>query len=794
MNAKAKSWAAGILLLLPLMARSAWSNTQVMSWEVHSTYYGKATPSDQSQTRSLRGLAVSADSTSIYGGFIHGLNTGRGSIRKVSSSKIDAEITIGSPEIQGIVSSNYLLNKYQYKGVATDDRGYVYGTLSLQNGATTLGFQIYSSDLSTTLGTVISEWPVRSELGGLAVQKLNGRYYAYLGRNKGAGTIECWDVTDPAFPLFNGRILLADLTGFPTAYCNGLEVDTDGTIYCASGGFGAGTRGDSVLKINANGTAAVRVTLPHTREAMDVALFQNRVYVTQYLSSDSVVTVLNKSDLSFAGRLNTGIPHPYSGAVPGTDVDNGYSGIAISRLGRIYVADQIFAVVGPNRTMYDRVLSSQLADEVGPVIIAPASITRNTDPGKATAALNPGTATATDDLDGELTPLGTRSDGQPLLAPYPMGVTTITWTAADLAGNPAQAIQTVTVLDKEPPVLTVPADQVVDATGPNGAVASYPPATGRDNAPGPVTITHSILSGSTFPLGTTIVTVTATDASKNTSTGSFKVTVRDATGPVITANNVAAEATGPTGAVVTFSPTATDLVDGVTPVTSTPASGTTFPVGTTTVTVTAVDKSGNVSTKSFTVTVRDTTPPVITVPADISAVATSTGGAVVTFTVTAIDLVSGAVPVNCTPASGSAFKPGTTTVTCTATDRAGNTATKTFLVRVCYSWSGVLPPINPAGTSVFKLGSTIPVKFQLTGASSGVSNAPAYFSYQKVGSTVGAVNATGTTTTPTTGTLFRYTTGQYIYNWSTKGLTTGTYLITINLGDGCVRTVKVGLR
>jgi hypothetical protein len=71
------------------------------------------------------------------------------------------------------------------------------------------------------------------------------------------------------------------------------------------------------------------------------------------------------------------------------------------------------------------------------------------------------------------------------------------------------------------------------------------------------------------------------------------------------------------------------------------------------------------------------------IPASIDVPATGAGGATVSFTAPAsADLVDGPVPVACTPASGSLFPVGTTTVTCTATDAHGNRATATFTVTV----------------------------------------------------------------------------------------------------------------
>jgi hypothetical protein len=90
------------------------------------------------------------------------------------------------------------------------------------------------------------------------------------------------------------------------------------------------------------------------------------------------------------------------------------------------------------------------------------------------------------------------------------------------------------------------------------------------------------------------------------------------------------------------------------------------------------------ATASLTATYVDTTPPVVHVPAPMSVLATGPSGAVVTYTATATDddPAKPNPPVNCSPASGSTFPIGTTTVTCTSTDAAGNTGTASFTVSV----------------------------------------------------------------------------------------------------------------
>lgn len=94
-------------------------------------------------------------------------------------------------------------------------------------------------------------------------------------------------------------------------------------------------------------------------------------------------------------------------------------------------------------------------DTTDPVIDCPDNIETTTDPGACSAVVNPGTATATDNCDSSPTIVGTRSDNQPLNAPYPTGTTTITWTATDDAGNSSECEQTVTVTDDEAPTITI---------------------------------------------------------------------------------------------------------------------------------------------------------------------------------------------------------------------------------------------------------------------------------------------------------------------------------------------------
>jgi hypothetical protein len=268
--------------------------------------------------------------------------------------------------------------------------------------------------------------------------------------------------------------------------------------------------------------------------------------------------------------------------------------------------------------------------------------------------------------------------------------------------------------------------------------------------------------------------------------------------------SVSAPASGPGGTTVTYVATATDLQDGTLTPSCVPASGTNFLIGTTTVNCTVTDSDGLPAKASFPVTVGDTTPPVFSgVPADIVAYATSAAGVAVTYTKpTATDAVDGPCDVTCTPTSGTTFAPGHKTVTCNASDKSGNAAKPvTFDVWVKFQAADggliFVQPINSDGSSIFKRGNTVPVKFRLTGASGGVTTLVARLSTAKISNGVTGTFVEAESNVPCDGgNTFRYdaSAGQYIYNLSTKGMTTGTWLLRVDLGDGVDHSVKISLK
>jgi len=187
-----------------------------------------------------------------------------------------------------------------------------------------------------------------------------------------------------------------------------------------------------------------------------------------------------------------------------------------------------------------------------------------------------------------------------------------------------------------------------------------------------------------LPTGTTPVLWVATDAAGYSVSCVQQVTVKDQEPPTITCPadlTVSTDAGKCSASGVALGSPITGDNCGVASVGNNAL--TVFPKGTTTVTWTVTDTSGNTATCNQTVVVGDREKPVFTCSGNIVANSASAAGSTVSWpTIVATDNCDGTVPVTCTPASGSIFPIGVATVTCSATDIAGNTATCSFTVTV----------------------------------------------------------------------------------------------------------------
>lgn len=298
-------------------------------------------------------------------------------------------------------------------------------------------------------------------------------------------------------------------------------------------------------------------------------------------------------------------------------------------------------------------------------------------------------------------PFGTAS-GVTVNVPVPLGTHVITLTVSN-GSSSATATVTVTVQDTIAPYVNAGANITLEASSSAGAAYTVTPVSSDACSTTGVVITPVL---SIYPLGATLVTVTATDASRNSASDSLVVTVVDTTPPTLSVPaNITTSATGALTPVTLGTATATDAVDGVITVTNNaPASG--FAVGTTTVIYTVTDSHANSVSKSQLVTVTDTTGPTLTIPADITTEATGALTPVVLGTASASDAVDGALAVsNNAPAGG--FPVGMTLVLYTATDSHANSVSMSQRVTVTDTTAPTLSV--PADITVTATGMLTPV-------------------------------------------------------------------------------------
>lgn len=381
-----------------------------------------------------------------------------------------------------------------------------------------------------------------------------------------------------------------------------------------------------------------------------------------------------------------------------------------------------------------------VTDNISPVIMqcgssAPASVLANsgvctyTNSGTSwnvVASDNCAVTSVSYSLSGATTGAGTSLNG----VVFNLGVTTVTWTVMDAAGNTATCSSTVIVSDNQLPAILSCGATGTENVLADAGVCTYTHsgtawnATASDNC-SVVSVTYTLsgatsgtgtsLNGVVFNPGTTTVTWKALDGSGNFSTCSFNVIVGDNQNPVISncsaiGNQVVNANTGLCtythnnnnwNAAATDNCTVSSIVytlSGATAGAGTSLNGVQFNLGVTTVAWVATDATGNTTNCAFTVTVNDAQVPVIlSCGASGNQVVNSNNG-VCTFTQTSnvwnasasdncsvasvIYVLTGATSGTGTSLNGVIFNLGLTTVTWTATDGSGNTAVCTFNVLV----------------------------------------------------------------------------------------------------------------
>jgi len=474
-----------------------------------------------------------------------------------------------------------------------------------------------------------------------------------------------------------------------------------------------GSNAVSIIVLAEDDTGTTTYSVAMTRaEAMAIALAAPSVITTANQAAYGLSGTCNLTGVSVVVNLASGSTSASSSAAACND------GTWSATADASGLADGTVTVtaVGSTALETSTVTSSVNKDTTGPAVSVPADITVDAASADGTPASNAAIAaflqeaTAADATDGSV---AVTNDAPTV---FPVGATTVTFSASDVLGNVGSNTAVVTVEDQSPPVITVQ-DATIAATDADGTAktsaeiaAWLATAISTDNVDGTVTDGINNDAPDVFPIGATTVTFSVSDSSNLAATATAVLTISDQTAPVVTApapiTVAATDADGTAAtdaAIVAFlaAATASDNVDSAPTITD--DAPTVFPVGATTVTFTSTDSSMLSGTASAVVTVTDQTAPVVTAPASITVAATDADGtaatdaAIVAFLAAAMasDNVDSAPTI--TDDAPTVFPIGATTVTFTATDASMLSGTASAVVTIA---DLTAPVINAPATFV----------------------------------------------------------------------------------------------
>ncbi|MEC9475668.1 MAG: HYR domain-containing protein [Planctomycetota bacterium] len=313
----------------------------------------------------------------------------------------------------------------------------------------------------------------------------------------------------------------------------------------------------------------------------------------------------------------------------------------------------------------------------------PASVTQSADRGACGAIIEWTAPTTSDNC-----PSPSLFTDHPPGSFFPVGTTTVTYTASDANGLDTSSTFQVSITDDEAPgFITSPGDMAL-TTNPGECVATVvwdAPQTGDNCAV--LSLGSDYLSGTHFEVGSTLVTMTLVDINGNASTHQFTIAVTDDELPQMEGLPADFSVTSELdlcGASVTWTePTTSDNCSGLTTISS-HSSGDYFPVGPTVVDYTVTDASGNEVEDSFVLTVTDDQDPVFDSAPESMTLSSGLGdcGAVASWDAPTVSDNCETTNLNISHESGDFFNVGTTFVTLSLADGHGNLAQHTFIVTV----------------------------------------------------------------------------------------------------------------
>ena len=222
----------------------------------------------------MRGMAISQDGKYMFGGYLNPNGSSAIEMYETATGKIVSGF-------QFIQSEN---SKSSYpKGLATDDRGYLYAALAYNPNNTRADIAVfeYADGLKqiSYANIVTTDANTKTGVNGITVEKVNGTYYAYVVVNYDVDYLARFDVTDPTKPVLdsafgvNGLINL-QAEPYNLKEANYLDVDTDGTIYLACNG-----QSDKMVMVLTSDGSMILNTIVHDT-AYGVAVWGDYLLVT----------------------------------------------------------------------------------------------------------------------------------------------------------------------------------------------------------------------------------------------------------------------------------------------------------------------------------------------------------------------------------------------------------------------------------------------------------------------------------------------------------------------------------
>ncbi len=388
-----------------------------------------------------------------------------------------------------------------------------------------------------------------------------------------------------------------------------------------------------------------------------------------------------------------------------------------------------------------------------------------------------------------------------------VGTKTFTVSATDGAGNTRTVTRSYTVVDVTPPGITIDSPAVDASFERHDDVPADYACSDEVGGSGLATCEGTVPDGAAVPtadIGDHEFTVDATDNAGNASSLARTYTVLDVTTPTVTlgapldgsvfehqaevlADFACADEEGGSGIDEGYCEGTVDAGQAIDTAT----------LGTHEFSVTATDRSGNATTLTSTYEVVDVTAPTVSSPH--RGIEYKLGEPVqALFSCT--DEEGGSGLATCAgPAVLDTSSIGTGSFDVTTTDAAGNSGTESISYRVVYAYGEIREPINRDGSSVFKAGSTVPVKFRITDfdgqpITAATATLATVRSYDTEGLQLDEEQEATTQGNANTGNVFRASAGQYVYNLSTKGMAAGSYQLFIRLDDGKQYTAVFSLR